>query len=70
MVNQIDIKTDSLRQGLGVTITARKCSSKLAFTMKDLGHTLPGQIFLSVKIKHLQATVDVLKPYKTFCLFV
>ena len=29
--------------GLGVTITARKRPSKLMFTMKDLGHTLPGR---------------------------
>ena len=27
--------------GLGVTITARKRPSKLMFTMKGLGHTLP-----------------------------
>ena len=41
------------------------------FTMKDLGHTLPGQIFLSVKIKHLQATVDVIiAPDKAaYCVF-
>ena len=30
-----DIKQTCLRQGLGVTITARKRT----FTMKDLGHT-------------------------------
>ena len=34
-----DIKQTCLGQGLGVTITARKCTSKLMFTMKDLGHT-------------------------------
>ena len=32
-----------LGQGLGVTFTARKCPSKLMFTMKDLGHMLPGR---------------------------
>ena len=30
--------------------------------MKDFGHTLPGQIFLSIKSKHLQVIVDV-RPY-------
>ena len=39
----IDIKQTCLGQGLGVTITARKRPSKLMFTMKDLGHTLPGR---------------------------
>ena len=34
-----DIKQTCLRQGLGLTITARKRTSKLMFTMKDLGHT-------------------------------
>ena len=34
-----DIKQTCLGQGLGVTITARKRTSKLVFTMKDLGHT-------------------------------
>ena len=34
------------------------------FSMKDLGHTLPGQIFLSVKIEHLQVIEDV-KSYKS-----
>ena len=34
-----DIKQTCLGQGLGVTITARKRTSKLMFTMKDLGHT-------------------------------
>ena len=37
-----DIKQTCLGQGLGVTFTARKRPSKLMFTMKDLGHTLPG----------------------------
>ena len=37
-----DIKQTCLRQGLGVAITAKKRPSKLMFTMKDLGHTLPG----------------------------
>ena len=35
----IDIKQTCLGQGLGVTITARKLTSKLMFTMKDLDHT-------------------------------
>ena len=43
-------------------ITARKRPSKLVFTM-DICHTLPGQIFLSVKNKTLQVAVDVVKPY-------
>ena len=34
-----DIKQTCLGQGLGVTITARKRTSKLVSTMKDLGHT-------------------------------
>ena len=34
-----DIKQTCLGQGLGVTITARKHTSKLVSTMKDLGHT-------------------------------
>ena len=38
-----DIKQTCLGQGLGVTFTARKRPSKLMFTMKDLGHTLPGR---------------------------
>ena len=38
-----DIKQTCLGQGLGVTITARKRQSKLMFTMKYLGHTLPGR---------------------------
>ena len=38
-----DIKQTRLAQGLGVTFTARKRQSKLMFTMKDLGHTLPGR---------------------------
>ena len=37
-----DIKQTCLGQGLGVTFTARKHPSKLMYTMKDLGHTLPG----------------------------
>ena len=35
-----DIKQTCLGQGLGVTITARKRTSELMFTMKDLGHTI------------------------------
>ena len=38
-----DIKQTCLGQGLGVTFTARKRPSKLMFTMKDLGYTLPGR---------------------------
>ena len=38
-----DIKQTRLGQGLGVTFTARKRPCKLMFTMKDLGHTLPGR---------------------------
>ena len=38
-----DIKQKCLGQGLVVTFTARKRPSKLMFTMKDLGHTLPGR---------------------------
>ena len=55
VINMVtDIKQTCLGQGLGVTFTARKRPSKLMFTMKDLGHTLPGR-----KIEHLQVTVDV-----------
>ena len=36
-------KQSCLRQGLGVTFTARKHPSKLMFIMKDLGHMLPGR---------------------------
>ena len=36
-------KQTCLGQGLGVTFTVRKRPSKLMFTMKDLGHTLPGR---------------------------
>ena len=44
VINMVtDIKQTSLGQGLGVTFTARKRPSKLMFTMKDLGHTLPGR---------------------------
>ena len=50
-----DIKQTCLGQGLGVTITARKRTSKLVFTMKDLGHTRSLVIrCLVVKIEHLQ----------------
>ena len=43
MINMVtDIKQTCLGQGLGVTFNARKRPSKLMFTMKDLGHTLPG----------------------------
>ena len=58
-----DIKQTCLGQGLGVTITARKRTSKV----KNLGHT--SDLFcLVVKIEHLQVTVDVVtlkKPYKS-----
>ena len=44
VINMVtDIKQTCLGQGLGVTFTARKRSSKFMFTMKDLGHTLPGR---------------------------
>ena len=44
VINMVtDIKQTCLGQGLGVTFTARKRQSKLMFTMKDLGHTLPGR---------------------------
>ena len=43
VINMVtDIKQTCLGQGLGVTFTARKRPSKFMFTMKDLGHTLPG----------------------------
>ena len=38
-----DNQQTCLGQGLGVTFTAIKRPSKLMFTMKDLGHTLPGR---------------------------
>ena len=42
VINMVtDIKQTCLGQGLGVTFTARKRPSKLMFTVKDLGHTLP-----------------------------
>ena len=40
------IKQTCLWHGLGVTITARKRPSKLMFTIKDLGHTLPGHLLV------------------------
>ena len=44
VINMVtDIKQTCLGQGLGVTFTTRKRPSKLMFTMKDLGHTLPGR---------------------------
>ena len=44
VINMVtDIKQTCLGQGLGVTSIARKGPSKLMFTMKDLGHTLPGR---------------------------
>ena len=44
VINMVtDIKQTCLGQGLGVTFTALKRPSKLVFTMKDLGHTLPGR---------------------------
>ena len=43
VINMVtDIKQTCLGQGLGVTFTARKRPSNM-FTMKDLGHTLPGR---------------------------
>ena len=55
-----DIKQTCLGQGLVVTITARKRTSKLVFTMKYLGHTRSLVILcLVVKIEHLQETEDV-----------
>ena len=53
-----DIKLTCLGQGLGVTITARKRTSKLMLTVKDLGHTtdLNRSLVircLFVKIEHL-----------------
>ena len=65
-----DIKQTCLGQGLGVTITARKRTSKLMFTMKDFGHTSDLYIYiyiyrslvircLVVKMEHSQVTVDV-----------
>ena len=60
-----DIKQTCLGQGLGVTITVRKRTSKLMFTMKDFGHSSDLYIYRSlvipclvVKIEHLQVTVD------------
>ena len=51
-----DIKQTCLGQGLGVTIIARKHTSKV----KNLGHTRLLVIrCLVVKIEHLQVTVDV-----------
>ena len=57
-----DIKQTCLGQGLGVTITARKRTSKVM----NLGHTSDLYIYRSlvirclvVKIEHLQVTVDV-----------
>ena len=56
-----DIKQTCLGQGLGVTFTARKRTSKV----KNLGHTSDLYIkslvirCLVVKIEHLQVTVDV-----------
>ena len=43
VINMVtNFKQTCLGQGLGVTFTVRKRPSKLMFTMKDLGHTLPG----------------------------
>ena len=41
-----DIKQTWLGQGLGVPRTVRKRPLKLMFTMKDLGHTLPGHVLV------------------------
>ena len=55
VINMVtDIKQTCLGQGLGVTFTARKSPSKLMFTMKDSGHTLPRR-----QDEHLQVTKDV-----------
>ena len=44
VINMVtDIQQTCYGQGLGVTFTARKRPSKLMFTMKDLGHMLPGR---------------------------
>ena len=44
VINMVtDIKQTCLGRGLEVTFTARKSPSKLMFTMKDIGHTLPGR---------------------------
>ena len=44
VINMVtDIKQTCLEQGLGVTFTMRKRPSKPMFTMKDLGHMLPGR---------------------------
>ena len=62
-----DIKQTCLGQGLGVTITARKRTSNLMFTMKDLGHRSLVIRWLVVKIEHVHVTVDVVtfkKPCK------
>ena len=60
VINMVtDIKQTCLGQGLGVTFTARKRPSKLMFTMKDLGHTLPGR-----QTEHLKVTVDVTTCFK------
>ena len=57
VINMVtDIKQTCLGQGLGVTFTGRKRPSKLMFTMKDLGHTLPGRQNVH---EHLKVTVDV-----------
>ena len=65
-----DIKQTCLGQGLGVTITARKRTSKLVSTMKDFGVVVNRSLVircLVVKIEHLQETIDVVtlkKPCK------
>ena len=42
VINMVtDIIQTCLGQGLGVTFAARKRPSKLMFTMKDIGYTLP-----------------------------
>ena len=65
VINMVtDIKQTCLGQGLGVTFTARKRPSKLMFTMKDLGHTLPGRQNLTLI---LQVTVGVTTLKKKLC---
>ena len=53
-------------RGLGVTITARKRPSKLMFTMKDLGHTLPGHLLVrqNQTLANSKCYYFLKKPYK------
>ena len=59
-------------QGLGVAFTARKRPSKLMFTMKDLGHTLPNICvdLTTLKKSHADHSVKQLsKLAKLVCLY-